>query len=84
MENILRPIIEGAGYRVISDGSAEAADVVIASAEGEVPTVQGRLLKIRATPEAAEGKADSIYRYDRAGLMSALSRHAEPLQKGRA
>ncbi|MEA1013331.1 chemotaxis protein CheA [Sphingosinicella sp. LY1275] len=79
MENILRPIIEGAGYRVVPADSAEAqeVDVLITSAEAEpVPLVAGQIVKIRAHPEPNADHDDSIYRYDRAGLLSALSRVA--------
>jgi two-component system chemotaxis sensor kinase CheA len=79
MENILRPIIEGAGYRVVAADSAEAqeVDVLIASAEGEpAPLAAGQIVKIRAHPEPNADHDDSIYRYDRAGLLSALSRVA--------
>ena len=79
MENILRPIIEGAGYRVVAADSAEAqeVDVLIASAEAEpAPLVAGQIVKIRAHPEPNADHDDSIYRYDRAGLLSALSRVA--------
>jgi two-component system, chemotaxis family, sensor kinase CheA len=34
----------------------------------------GRLLRIRSRPESSGAKDDSIYRYDRAGLMAALGK----------
>jgi len=77
MDNILRPIIESAGYRVVGSAEAETADVVIASAEGEPPQgAEGKLLKIRSQPDLVHDSDDSIYRYDRAGLLAALSRSA--------
>jgi two-component system chemotaxis sensor kinase CheA len=79
MSNILRPIVENAGYRVVRSGDDEAAaaDVVIASAEAEAPApLEGKLLRIRSHPDLAHEKDDSIYRYDRAGLLAALSRSA--------
>ena len=75
MHNMLRPIVESAGYRVVDSGDAQAADVVIASADAEPPQgAEGRLLKIRSQPDRAHDNDDSIYRYDRAGLLAALSR----------
>jgi two-component system chemotaxis sensor kinase CheA len=79
MRNILRPLIEAAGYRTIdaADPSAEAADLHIATAEAEAPsTVSGTIIKLRARPEPSSAKDDSIYRYDRVALLSALSAHA--------
>ena len=75
MDNILRPIVESAGYRVVGPGDACGADVVIASAEAEPPQgAEGKLLKIRSQPDRVHENDDSIYRYDRAGLLAALSR----------
>jgi two-component system chemotaxis sensor kinase CheA len=65
MQNMLRPIVEAAGYRVVGEAD-EAADLVIAS--------QGRNKVEAAAPDdlaalraRAAGRDDSIYRYDRAG-----------------
>ena len=74
MQNILRPIVEAAGYIVIAQGDKGAADLTIV---GDGPAVAtpagegGRLLRLATDPDAADGK-DSIYRYDRVGLLSAL------------
>jgi two-component system chemotaxis sensor kinase CheA len=79
MNNILRPIVENAGYRVIGADQDEAAraDVVIAAAEADTPaSAEGALLRIRSHPDPANENDDSIYRYDRAGLLAALSRSA--------
>ena len=76
MENILRPIIESAGYRVVRDGEVAQPDIVITSADASAPETQsgGNVVRIRSKLDV-EGEADdSIYRYDRAGLLSALSR----------
>lgn len=84
MENILRPIVETAGYRVVRAGDAEAegADIVIASADAaEVPSA-GKLLKIRSTPDHAGDEDGSIYRYDRAALFTALTKSAAARKKG--
>lgn len=83
MDNILRPIVESAGYRVIreDDAAAGKADVVIASAEGAPPKAAGKVLKIRTRPETVGDTDDSIYRYDRVALMSALSQSAVERKK---
>src|SRR3954454_2658760 len=73
MQNMLRPLVEAAGYRVIDDPEDENADVVIATLGEEVPEDTGnRTIWLRAEPEATNKKDDSIYRYDRAGLLMAL------------
>ena len=78
MENMLRPLIESLGYRVVAAREGVEADILIQSAEGEAAKAKaGQVLRIRSRPEA-EGE-DSIYRYDRAALLSALTR-----SKGRA
>jgi two-component system chemotaxis sensor kinase CheA len=74
LENMLRPMVESLGYRVVSAGEGVRADIVIASAESPAPpaTQGAQLLQLRATPEAAPGRGDTIYRYDRAALLAAL------------
>ncbi len=73
MQNILRPIVEAAGYRVISEQDPAAADLVIASEGSAVEAAaQARTIWLRSDPDAAPGDDESIYRYDRAGLLVAL------------
>jgi two-component system chemotaxis sensor kinase CheA len=73
MQNMLRPLVEAAGYRVIDDAEEERADVVIASIGEEQPEeVTEKTIWLRTEPEAAWKKDESIYRYDRAGLLIAL------------
>jgi two-component system chemotaxis sensor kinase CheA len=73
MQNMLRPIVEAAGYRVIGDQDEGQADLVIASHGEQLPDeVAGKTIWLRAEPEASDKKDDSIYRYDRAGLLMAL------------
>jgi two-component system chemotaxis sensor kinase CheA len=69
---MLRPIIEAAGYLVIGEQDELGADVTIVSQGRDVPAGEsGRVLRLAADPDAADGQ-DSIYRYDRAGLLIAL------------
>jgi two-component system chemotaxis sensor kinase CheA len=75
MDNMLRPIVESAGYRVLraGDPGAEAADVIIVSSdEGREPVPArgtARLLRISSTGRGA----GVIHRYDRAALLTALA-----------
>jgi two-component system chemotaxis sensor kinase CheA len=73
MQNMLRPIVEAAGYRVVGSADSIEADLVIASVGAEVGEESaGRTIWLRSDPET-EGKQDkTIYRYDRAGLLMAL------------
>lgn len=76
MENILRPIVETAGYRVVREGEvpADEVDVTIASADASPPAnAAGKLLRLRSIPDTEGAGDDSIYRYDRAGLLLALT-----------
>jgi len=73
MQNMLRPLVEAAGYRVVDDAENEKADVVIASLGEELPEdASHKTIWLRTEPEAASKKDFSIYRYDRAGLLMAL------------
>lgn len=73
MQNILRPIVEAAGYQVIGETNELVADLTIVSDSRAqaVDGKDGRVLRLASNPGGADG-ADSIYRYDRAGLLMAL------------
>jgi two-component system chemotaxis sensor kinase CheA len=71
MQNMLRPIVEAVGYRVVGDEHEGEADLVITS-EPKKAAKGARTIVLRSEPEAAGAKDDSIYRYDRAGLLMAL------------
>jgi len=72
MQNMLRPIVEAAGYLVIGDGDELLPDLVIRSEGGAPrPSCDAQVLTLAADPDAADGKS-TIFRYDRAGLMLAL------------
>ena len=73
MQNLLRPIVEAAGYRVVSEADEYEADVAILSEACEAPAGSAaHTIRLRAGPEPASKKDDSIYRYDRAALLTAL------------
>jgi len=72
IQNMLRPIVEAAGYLVIDEHDELIPDVVIASHPGAIDDDHAdRTLVLRDEPEAGIDDP-SIYRYDRAGLLSAL------------
>ena len=72
MQNMLRPIVEAAGYLVIGEEDELSADLTIISDERAVDTIEGgRVLRLASNPDTADGE-DRIYRYDRAGLLMAL------------
>jgi two-component system chemotaxis sensor kinase CheA len=72
MQNMLRPIVEAAGYRVVGTDSDEPADLLIAAEDSAEPVGEGvATIRLRSDPEARTDDR-SIYRYDRAGLMTAL------------
>ncbi|HYG67414.1 MAG TPA: chemotaxis protein CheW, partial [Anaeromyxobacteraceae bacterium] len=77
MRNFLAPIIEAAGYTIVAEGPADIAFVdgeIVDGSEGEAR----KAIRLRSAPGTG-GAADSIYRYDRAGLMAALLRAGEEL-----
>jgi two-component system chemotaxis sensor kinase CheA len=76
IDNMLRPLIECLGYRIARAGDGPA-DLVIAIDDEPVLTEEAQILRLRGAPGA--GEDGSIYRYDRAALIGALS-----AAKGRA
>ena len=81
MENMLRPMLEGLGYRIVPAREGVEADVVIQSAEcPPAETRAGQVLRIRSHPDGEDD--DSIYRYDRAGLLNALAQRAKGAANG--
>ena len=73
MQNMMRPIVEAAGYRVVGDEHEGRADLTIATQGAEVPgDAAAKTIWLRSEPEATGKKDESIYRYDRAGLLMAL------------
>ena len=70
MQNMLRPIVEAAGYRVVGDDDDERRRPGHRLARARrSPTKPGATIWLRTDPEAAGKKDESIYRYDRAGLL---------------
>jgi two-component system chemotaxis sensor kinase CheA len=72
---VLRPLIEAAGYRVVLPGetAAEQAEVVIGSEHSPMhPDRNVPMIRLRAGPDGAGSREGSVYRYDRSGLIEAL------------
>ncbi|WP_419825117.1 chemotaxis protein CheA [Sphingomonas sp.] len=80
MRDVLRPLVELAGYRVgfgIGPGdSDEPPAVAILSADADAAAAAGLpapVIRLRATAEQGGAPAGSIYRYDRPALVAALA-----------
>ncbi|WP_395623990.1 chemotaxis protein CheA [Sphingomonas daechungensis] len=71
MQNMLRPIVEAAGYRVVSELDEVEAHLAILADASEAGSA-ARTIRLRAEPEPASSKDETIYRYDRAALLMAL------------
>ena len=70
MQNMLRPIVEAAGYRVVGSADDCDADLAILAETDEEAASAARTLRLRSDPAADED--GSVYRYDRAGILMAL------------
>jgi len=75
MRTFVRPLLESTGYRVAFHLPEGETPAVVLASEGQVPVPSPapvvQLRRDRARPGAND---DSVYRYDRAGLLSALQR----------
>jgi two-component system chemotaxis sensor kinase CheA len=81
VRNMLRPIVEAAGYRVVGSDADTEADLAIAWAgSGEAAAPARRTLFLSPDTEASANE-NHVYRYDRAGLLVAL-REAAAGRKG--
>lgn len=76
---VLAPLVESAGYRVIfsrEDEAAVTADLVIAPEGSPVePIESAAVVRLRPTAEERGASPESFWRYDRAGLTAELRRH---------
>ena len=71
MQNMLRPIVEAAGYRVVGPSDECAADLAILAGTNDEAASAARTLRLRSDP-GADTEDGSVYRYDRAGILMAL------------
>ena len=77
MRQVLKPLIEAAGYRVVHAGEAAAKDVEVVIGGDLAPMTFDEslpVIRLRARPEGDGSEDSSIYRYDRIGLIEALRR----------
>jgi len=72
MQNMLRPIVEAVGYRVVGEDHEGEADLVVTSQDKAGDAKAARKIVLRSEPEASGKGDETIYRYDRAGLLMAL------------
>ena len=83
MASFVRPLLETAGYRIVTQLPPGETPAVVLSAD-EAPAelaAKAPVVRLRSRRAAAGAGDDSIYRYDRAGLLSALE--ARVAGKGR-
>jgi len=71
MQNMLRPIVESAGYRVVDEAADLPADLTIAFEGGTAAANCAHTIWLRSDPDGG-ARSDSIYRYDRDGLIAAI------------
>ena len=74
MATFVKPLLEASGYRVASRLAPGEAAAVVLSADPDASSVGALAPVVRLRRKRAAGGAgdDSVYRYDRAGLLSAL------------
>ncbi len=75
MEKFLRPVLEGAGYKVVTSIAPGERAAVALAMESDVEVAHGAapVVRLRADPQGLPGRTDSIYRYDRDALLTALA-----------
>lgn len=76
MANVLRPLVEAAGYRVVAELPADEPVSVVLALDAAEPPAAGAasVLRLSSDPKAGAGQ---IYRYDREALLAALGRAAQ-------
>ena len=79
-KTILEPLVEAAGYRIAGDDDEIEADLAIALAEEAAAPRGSARETIRLRPDPEDAGDETIYRYDRDGLLAALKR----IRTGRA
>jgi two-component system, chemotaxis family, sensor kinase CheA len=74
MSAFVRPMLEAAGYRVATELAPGETPAVVLSSDDNAAAVgqTAPLVRLRRRKVAKSKADDSIYRYDRAGLLSAL------------
>ncbi|AKM06319.1 chemotaxis protein CheA [Pelagerythrobacter marensis] len=73
-KGFLEPLIRSAGYDILDEDDPRTADVAVVLDQAEPAATTGDVVRLRSYPDAAGTAPDSIYRYDRDALLSALAR----------
>ncbi len=75
MNAFLKPLLEGAGYRVATKLKAgeSAAVVLTTNEEAAQPKDGAPVVRLRRQRNAGNKREASVYRYDRDGLLAALA-----------
>ena len=78
MNAFLKPLLEGAGYRVATSlKPGESAAVILTTNEEKPQAKDGApVVRLRRQRAAASAREASVYRYDRDGLLAALATSA--------
>ncbi|MBY0520195.1 MAG: chemotaxis protein CheW, partial [Sphingomonas sp.] len=74
MNSFLRPVLEGAGYRVITQVNGKDRPSVTLAMESDAAVAHGNapVVRLRAEADATDG-VESVYRYDRDAVLAALA-----------
>ncbi len=70
---MLQPLLTASGYKVSFDAADRAHALVILTSDGSDGVVDSRTVQLRSSLHALGSQNDSIYRYDRQGLMTAIA-----------
>jgi two-component system chemotaxis sensor kinase CheA len=74
LQNFLRPLVEVAGYRIVGDGDDSEADIAIGMEEDPATlSAASAVIRLRSSREGRPDAPDSVYRYDRDGLIAAFT-----------
>ena len=76
MKTFLKPVLEGAGYRVATKLKADETAAVILTMNSDTTVAKkggAPVVRLRHDATAADAREASVYRYDRDGLLAALA-----------
>lgn len=74
LQNFLRPLAEAAGYRIVGTSDLGEADIAIGMEEDPATlAATSAVIRLRSSPAGRPESPDSVYRYDREGLVAAFT-----------
>ena len=76
MKTFLKPVLEGAGYRVATKLKADETAAVILTMNGDTTVAKSGgapVVRLRHDATASDAREATVYRYDRDGLLAALA-----------